>query len=252
MVTRCIKNLRKVFDTTSPRIGYTCWSTVFRRWTTAQAFQQKGSKCLMGCDNYEDSLDHYAHCNMIRRCARNKLNLHTNPLGSKAIWAFTTNLADNELCKIAHMIYPSYRTTNFTRHAGKTLEEQQRGTLAAQYWEQILHEADKGSHKFCLKTGAALHHNKRPNTGSAQAPPIKKRHTGQTQYATQQLTTGTALHQAHDTPTIQQAPPLLPRMGWTYTHHGIWTRQTFTTPMEMDDNWPRKRRLNDHSTLPAR
>jgi len=251
MVSRCMKNLRAIFDKTSPRICFTCWSTIFRRWTTAQAFQTKGSRCLMGCDNFDDSLDHYSHCNIIRRCAQRKLGLRTNPLESKTIWTLSIQLPDNDLCKVAYMIYASYRTTNFMRQAGKGLDQPRRESLATQYWNQIIHEADRGSHKFSLKSGDSHQRAKRPSQDMVQAPPNKKRVIQQDNNIAPHQTYVTGNQTTNGAPTTQNQSPLIPQVRWSHTHHGIWTRHTSNVHTVAEDNWPRRRRLNNHTTLPV-
>ena len=103
----------------APRVSLTCWHTVLRRWCTKSRFGQRHhSHCTMGCDNQEDSIDHYAHCRVIRTWAQQRLNLHYDPLNSKHVWTQTLATTQENLHKQAHMIYAAYRATNHFRHAG--------------------------------------------------------------------------------------------------------------------------------------
>ena len=63
---RCRNNLNLVMSHLAPRIGLTCWRTIYRRWTTAGRMGNKGHHCLMGCADYDDSIVHYSRCRIIR------------------------------------------------------------------------------------------------------------------------------------------------------------------------------------------
>jgi hypothetical protein len=106
----------------------------------------------MGCDNQEDSIDHYAHCRVIRTWAQKRLDLHYDPLNSKHVWTQTLATTPENLHKQAHMIYAAYRATNHFRHAGTHTTSTTQQKLATEYLDQIIHEADKGNYKFSLKT----------------------------------------------------------------------------------------------------
>ena len=147
-----MQNLQSIMSNLAPRVSLTCWHTVLRRWCTKGRFGQKHhSHCTMGCDNQEDSIDHYAHCRVIRTWAQKRLGLHYDPLNSKHVWTQTLATTSENLHKQAHMIYAAYRATNHFRHAGTHTTSTTQQRLATEYLDQIIHEADEGNYKFPLK-----------------------------------------------------------------------------------------------------
>ena len=211
----------------------------------------------MGCSTHEDSLDHYAHCKLIRKRAQQKLNLHINPLESKETWSLTKDLAEKELQKVAYMIYASYRTTNYMRQTCKKLEQEDKEKRAKQYWQQIIHEADKGSHKFCLKKCDTRTDKKRPTPFADHQPPKKKKPSLRThEERASREETGDTHATINDQNKDSHTGDAKAKITWTRNYRGMWTRSATSGEASTQDNerapsvWTRRRRLNNSETLP--
>ena len=52
------------------------FSTMWNRWTTTHRFQQKTSRCLLGCGFEEgDRIEHYCRCPIVKDICRKRLNI---------------------------------------------------------------------------------------------------------------------------------------------------------------------------------
>ena len=144
---RCLNNLKHIMTNTAPRIGLTCWHTIHRRWCAARRFGTRTQQsCLMGCEQQDDSVEHYAHCRIIREWAQRRLQLHYHHENAKMVWTQTMATTPLDLVKAAYMIYAAYRATNHFRHNGVDLDHTKQKKTATEYLNQIIHEADKGQH----------------------------------------------------------------------------------------------------------
>ena len=73
--TRALNRLNYLDKHAPPRVGAAALSTLWNRWTTARRFQFF-SPCCLGCsDTAADSIEHYAHCPLVRRAAKTELRL---------------------------------------------------------------------------------------------------------------------------------------------------------------------------------
>jgi hypothetical protein len=65
-----LRRLQQLQGLVAPRVSACCFSTIWNRWTTKRRFQRRhctGNGCVFGCPaGAEDSLEHYAHCVIIR------------------------------------------------------------------------------------------------------------------------------------------------------------------------------------------
>ena len=64
-VLRATEFLRLLGDTSSPRIQAAYLRTICNGWCTKRRFQNSGG-CSFGCGGGEDSIEHFAHCRLIR------------------------------------------------------------------------------------------------------------------------------------------------------------------------------------------
>ena len=78
---------------------------------------------------------------------RKRLHLTYLPENAKHTWTLTISPTNDELGKIALMIYAAYRATNHYRHTHDQLYTD-RPQHAKQYLNQILHEAFRDKRKF--------------------------------------------------------------------------------------------------------
>ena len=73
--TRALDRLNYLHKHAPPRVSAAALSTLWNRWTTARRFQFF-SPCCLGCsDTAADSIEHYAHCPLVRRAAETELRL---------------------------------------------------------------------------------------------------------------------------------------------------------------------------------
>ena len=76
---------------------------------------------MLGCGGGEDSIEHYAHCRIIRNFGRSFLQLD-NDTGQEMLSNFVLlginlkNVDDNLLTRRAILLYAAYRSTNQARH----------------------------------------------------------------------------------------------------------------------------------------
>ena len=120
---RCQTNLKLVMSHLAPRLGLTCWHTVLKRWMTSKRMGKKGHSCLLGCTEYDDSLEHYTRCKIAREWAATRLQLYYDHRNSLHTWTLTAHFPCKEdLFKTAFMIYATYRATNHFRHYGTSTD----------------------------------------------------------------------------------------------------------------------------------
>ncbi len=130
----------------APRVGFTCWHTILRRWCTATRLGKKGQTCVLGCTDYEDSVEHYAKRRIARERAATRLQLHYDHRNSLHMWTLTAYLTKEELFKTASMICATYRATNHFRHAGTNTDPDKQRQETRENLNQIIHTANLGHH----------------------------------------------------------------------------------------------------------
>ena len=64
--TRCLKTLTRLKALVPPRVCAAWLRTLWNGWVTKRRFQQRNSQCVLGCGRGEGSIEHYAHCRIIR------------------------------------------------------------------------------------------------------------------------------------------------------------------------------------------
>ena len=200
----------------APRIGFTCWHTILRRWTTASRTGRKGQCCLLGCTDYEDSVEHYAKCRIAREWAATRMQLRYDHRNSLHMWTLTAHFP--------FMIYATYRATNHFRHNGTNTDPNKQKEETKEYLNQIIHTANLGQHRYKLFE----EHN---TTGKNKKQKGKKTNTkggqgNQKRRATQPRTT------ADSTNTRNKAPsgnPTLPRK-----------KTSTNNPLDAQDNHKQK------------
>jgi hypothetical protein len=141
---RTLRRLRGLRSLVPPRVFAAVFSTLFNRWCTARRFQRRASldnRCVLGCSGRaEDSIEHYARCQILRDFARRGLNLHFGDDGALADWMMTTSSSDqsnvDKRTLMAVLVYSAYRATNEARAKGRVNEE-----TAKQMLGQYVHEA---------------------------------------------------------------------------------------------------------------
>ena len=122
--TRALNRLNYLHKHAPPRVSAAALSTLWNRWTTARRFQFF-SPCCLGCsDTAADSIEHYAHCPLVRRAAETELRLQLrewpHALGDfMLITRPTCNdprvTQERILLRMALLVAAVYRVTNTAR-----------------------------------------------------------------------------------------------------------------------------------------
>ena len=114
--------LQRLSHLVPPRVSAAVWKTVWNGWTTARRFQRVGP-CLLGCGGRygEDSIEHYARCEITRKVGRSFLGLQDTGY-DKWLGNFITlgvnsgAVNDKDLTLRAVLVYATFRATNLLRH----------------------------------------------------------------------------------------------------------------------------------------
>ncbi len=96
----------------------------------------------MGCTEYEDSLQHYARCPIIRNWAGRRLRLHFDPREATHIWALTAHSTRTPLLRSAFMVYATHRAANHFRRSGTLNDPTERNKEIDNYLIRITREAN--------------------------------------------------------------------------------------------------------------
>ena len=112
-ILRRLQNIRRLVP---PRVSAAALSTLWNRWTTARRFQRQGL-CVLGCQNQEDSVEHYSRCPTIRSFALNFVRLSIPPTASLAHFMLADGSLDDQdrLTRMGIVVYAAYRTTENLR-----------------------------------------------------------------------------------------------------------------------------------------
>ena len=70
-----LKRLNSIAKQVTPRMWAATFGCLWNRWPTARRRQILNSKCLLGCEWGEDSIEHYSHCRQVQEFATGKLHL---------------------------------------------------------------------------------------------------------------------------------------------------------------------------------
>jgi len=115
-------------------------------WATQRRFQGRG-RCVLGCGDAhaEDSVEHYAHCQIVLEVGQRYLN--TPPLqGAARTGGFIVlglqagQVGDDLLAKRAVLVYAAYRTMH-TLRGRRRLPTQEQAQLAKDMLKQMAREA---------------------------------------------------------------------------------------------------------------
>ena len=113
--TRCAKLFKDLGGLVPPRVSSAVWKTIWNGWATKRRFQVHDSSCLLCCGGRfaEDSVEHYAHCAVVKEVAGKHVGL------APAKHGLGTNhgtVAEAILVKRAVLVYAVYTATNYLRH----------------------------------------------------------------------------------------------------------------------------------------
>ena len=140
-----LTRLRRIGRAVPPRVWAATHGCIWNRWATARRRQLSCSKCLLGCEWGEDSVEHYAQCRRVHEFATQRLHLHCRFARPLHYWMLATP-DDNENIKhqwwerMALLHYAVLRTTNAARLCGGISSE----SVGRALWQATL-EGAKGS-----------------------------------------------------------------------------------------------------------
>ena len=115
------RNMAGIRNLVAPRVAAAVWSLAWNRWCTARRFQKCG-QCLLGCDDWPDSAEHYMGCKVARKVGWNLLKLPSDSSyeDRKLEWLAATEASSPET-KTAYylLVYSVFMTTNRRRACGE-------------------------------------------------------------------------------------------------------------------------------------
>ena len=120
LTRRATQILSWAFDMTSPRIAGVLFRSWLNGWCTARRFQSRASTCLLGCNlpspDCEDSIEHYAHCRIVRCFASEVLRLPAQLVGNlQGLLCLHAGVSDDIRVLQLLLLYAIYTATNIIR-----------------------------------------------------------------------------------------------------------------------------------------
>ena len=118
------QRLKTIATLTTPRVHAAVYGAIWNRWCTLRRFQQQGRCRLCTQPHSEDSIEHYAHCNVVKRLASSRLRLCGSTQVNLHTFTCTNPLirTQEELTRAALLVYSTYRALNHQRLSKEPLE----------------------------------------------------------------------------------------------------------------------------------
>ena len=122
LARRACRVLRSAFTSTPVRVANVLFRTWFNGWCTARRFQKTTSTCLFHCASgslpgCHDSIEDYAHCQVVRQFSLNTVNLPPNAVGTLQAFLGLVADVDDDTLVVQHLVvYAVYTATNRLRH----------------------------------------------------------------------------------------------------------------------------------------
>ena len=153
---RYIQHMGAMKGKVPPRVTSAMIRTACNGWCTARRFQVQPSRCMMGCRQGEDSIEHYAVCPIVAEVAHERLRLKqpdSNQHKLENMLGF--NLGDNmDICVRRHCLTAAtYRLHNIKRHGTFNLDKQGMKDALAQALKDVV--AGHGPAQHCTATAWA-------------------------------------------------------------------------------------------------
>ena len=148
---RSLKRLRSLQLLVPPRVWAATFGALWNRWFTARRTQRIHSKCLLGCEWGDDSVEHYVDCPQVVQFAKHRLHLTCRFGTRRQYWLMAAgddpdNSEPSWWARQSLLHYAVSRTTNAARIAGGLAAHEAQPAL----WQATL-EGCKGS-----RLGAAI------------------------------------------------------------------------------------------------
>ena len=153
-VERWLKVVQGTSKMLPPRIIASQFRVAFNGWITRRRMQQPG-RCILGCDDCDDSIEHYALCKVYHRLCKRWLGLDRPTMADCLAYFTGIAMEGDDWSKAAIRaisVYALYRTHNAQRHSAARL-------CAEQLFRGFLREAVRGHPKAMSLLTAAF---KRP------------------------------------------------------------------------------------------
>ena len=123
LTRRAAKILRQAFELTPVRVAMVLFRTWFNGWCSARRFQVQSAPCLLGCSlesegGCQDSIEHYAHCRIVRAFAANRLRLPSHLVGNLQSFLCLSScvgVGDDSRTIQLLLLYAVYTATNILR-----------------------------------------------------------------------------------------------------------------------------------------
>ncbi len=121
---RAVRRLRHLAGTVPSQTWAAIHGAVWNRWATARRRQATCSRCLVGCEWGEDSLQHYRRCRTVPASAADQLALHRrhSPLGEHLLLVAPDDMdttAEGWWEGMAILAYAVMRITNTARASAR-------------------------------------------------------------------------------------------------------------------------------------
>ena len=153
---RAVRILGKSFALVPPRVALVLFRTVFNGWCTARRFHVKEAKCLLGCEpgsrqGCHDSIEHYAHCPVVKHFAMHSLNIPQSCVGGLFNFLCMKPVDDEVLTLQLLLAFAVYSATNCLRLARPQVAMNAMHEFLLQYVHQgasTMTSAQKVVHKY--------------------------------------------------------------------------------------------------------
>ena len=142
LARRACNVLRSAFDTTPVRVANVLFRTLLNGWCTARRFQTHSSTCLFRCapgslEGCHDSIEHYAHCPVVRQFSLHILKLPAQVVGNLQGFLCLHVPVDANTLIVQHLLlYAVYTATNRLRHGPAGANPTSHNELLLQYVHQ--------------------------------------------------------------------------------------------------------------------
>ena len=143
---RVLRRLRSIGPNVPPRVWAASSGVIWNRWATARRRQRLSSRCLLGCPDGADSIEHYGRCRQVYLFARDRLGIRCRFSAPWEYWLLAATDDHDTLQwhaweRWALLHYAVLKTTNAARvRAGLSAVEARRAL-----WQAAMDGAS-GSH----------------------------------------------------------------------------------------------------------
>ena len=142
LARRAARYLPHAFELVPARVATVLFRTWFNGWCTARRFQVGQASCLFGClsgsgDGCHDSIEHYAHCIVVRTFALHRMNMPHNCVGTLlGFLCLNRDVTDDTRTLQLLLLYAVYTATNCLRFCQPQLDPAKWHEFLRQYVHQ--------------------------------------------------------------------------------------------------------------------